>query len=55
MLQFTFVFAMAVMYAIITLAIWFRDGALVDAVFPFTWLNMSLISLSPPICLMVMR
>lgn len=55
MLQFTFIFAQSVMYSIIAVALWLRDGELVDAVYPFSWYNMSLLSLTPPICLMVMR
>lgn len=55
MLQFTFIFAQSVMYTIGMVAIWVRDGDLVDAVNPLTWVNMDFIALSPPICLIVMR
>lgn len=55
MLQFTFVFAQCVMYAVIAAGIWMGKGELVDATYSLSWLNMSFVTLSPPVCLMMMR
>lgn len=55
MLQFTLVFAQSIMYAIITVALYAEMGQLVDVVNQISWCSISVITLSPPICLVAMR